>query len=126
MLLTVFVVAQIVFDVAMLLLFVLSVARRKPPAPVTAPPDWYNQLVGLAQDLISATEPVLDELERRPARRAEPPPEPWTRQREAMALLRAGVAPEEVARRGRLLPGELKLIRNVVAAEAQSAGSTDE
>lgn len=125
MLLTAFVIAQLVFDVALLLLVVLSATRRRPPAPEPGPPDWYAQFVGLAQDLLAATEPVLEELERRPAPRAEAPGEPWTRHREALALLRAGVDPDEVARRGRLLPGELKLIRNVVAAEAQSAASAD-
>ena len=127
-LLTVFVIAQLVFDVALLLLVVLSAARRRPPAPLPAPPDWYGQFVGLAQDLLAATEPVLEELERRPAPHAagaEGADGPGTRHREAMALLRAGVDPDEVARRGRLLPGELKLIRNVVAAEAQSAASAD-
>jgi hypothetical protein len=127
-LLTVFIVVQLVFDVALLLLVVLSTARRRPRAPVPGPPDWYGQFVGLAQDLLAATEPVLEELERRPAPRgsgADGSDEPGTRHREAMALLRAGVDPDEVARRGRLLPGELKLIRNVVAAEAQSAASPD-
>lgn len=124
-LLTVFVVVQLVFDVALLLLVVLSAARRRPPAPAPDPPDWYSHFLGLAQDLLAATEPVLEELERRPAPRAEPADERSARQREAMALLRAGVDPDEVARRGRLLPGEIKLLRNVVAAEAQSAASTD-
>jgi len=42
-----------------------------------------------------------------------------------MALLRSGASPEEVARRERLLPGELKLMRNLVAAEAELAGTRD-
>ena len=124
-LLTVFVVAQLVFDVALLLLVVLSAARRRAPAPEPDPPDWYAHFLGLAQELLAATEPVLEELERRPLPRAEAADERSTRQREAMAMLRAGVDPDEVARRGRLLPGEIKLLRNVVAAEAQSAASPD-
>lgn len=127
-LLTVFVVVQLVFDVALLLLVVLSAARRRPPAREPAPPEWYGQLLGLAQDLLAATDPILDELERRPAPRGAAPEGGdggATRHREAMALLRAGVDPDEVARRGRLLPGELKLIKNVVAAEAQSAASDE-
>lgn len=124
-LLTVFVVVQLVFDVALLLLVVLSAARRRAPAPQPDPPDWYPHFLGLAQDLLAATEPVLEELERRPATRTEPADERSARQREAMGLLRAGVDPDEVARRGRLLPGELTLLRNVVAAEARSAASTD-
>jgi hypothetical protein len=126
--LTLFVVAQLAFDVALLLLVVLIATRRRTPPREAPPPDWYGQLLGLTQDLLAATDPILDELERRPAPRGVPDGDgdgPGSRHREAMALLRAGVDPDEVARRGRLLPGELKLIRNVVAAEALSAASDD-
>lgn len=125
MLLTVFVVAQLVFDVALLLLFVVTLLRRRAePVPDPEPPAWYGEVVLFAQDLLAATEPLLDALE---LRRAQPEPDEATgregRHREAMALLRAGVDADEVGRRGRLLPGELRLIRNVVAAETRSASS---
>ena len=45
------------------------------------------------------------------------------RHRAALALLRAGTSAEEVARRERLLPGELRLMSNPVAAEAELAGA---
>lgn len=131
MLLTVFVVAQLVFDVALLGLFVASVWGKKAVAE-PRPPEWYAEFLALAQDLLAATEPVLESLESRqaeperpraPAPRPEPAlrTEPGTRRREVLALLRAGADPREVERRGGLSPGELRLIKNVVAAEAASA-----
>ena len=45
------------------------------------------------------------------------------RHRAALSLLRAGASPEEVARRERLPPGELRLMSNLVAAEAELAGA---
>jgi hypothetical protein len=132
MLLTAFVIAQLVFDVAALVLLVATVVRRRPAPADARPPEWYPQFLGLAQDLLAATEPVLDALEARRgegaggrALPARPEPadrsEPRSRRREVLALLRAGADPREVARRGGLLPGELRLLKNVVAAEAASA-----
>ena len=65
-----------------------------------------------------AAAPAPDARPAAPARPAEAPA-PRDRRREALALLRAGVAPEEVERRERLLPGEARLIRNLAAAEAR-------
>lgn len=45
------------------------------------------------------------------------------RRRAALSLLRAGTSPDEGARRERLLPGELRLMSNLVAAEAELAGA---
>lgn len=128
MFLTVFVIVQLVMDVAFVVLLAVSLFRRPAaPAPL-APPEWYGEFMRFAQDLVTNTEPVLEALEgqrslpRDPGavdRRSEVTV--GGRHRNAAALLRAGLSPEEVARRGRLLPGELRLITNVVAAETASA-----
>jgi hypothetical protein len=124
--LTAFVVAQIVFDVIVVTLVVLyALDRRKDTA--STPPDWYGEVVNLAQDMVAATEPVLDRLDQRRAPDAVAPvavaPAPHTPDRYAGArtLLLAGVAPEEVAARERLTPSELKLLQNIVATQTRLA-----
>lgn len=117
--LTAFVVLQLAFDLTVLVLLVLGAARRRVGASA-APPEWYPQFVALAEEVLAATEPVLDALEAR-APAAVPGPAPADRHREAAALLRAGADPEDLARRGGLLPGELALIRNLVGAEGHRA-----
>lgn len=118
--LTAFIVLQLVFDIVLLLLWAAGALRRREAASAgDGPPDWYPQFVALAEEVLAVTEPVLDALEvgaptpvrtEAPARREAPV-------REALALLRAGADPVEVARLGGLLPGELALIRNIVTAE---------
>jgi hypothetical protein len=54
---------------------------------------------------------------------ARPTERAGDRHRAALSLLRAGTSPEEVARRERLLPGELRLMSNRVAAGAELAGA---
>ena len=68
--------------------------------------DWFRE----ADDRFSATEA-------RPTERAR------DRHRAALSLLRAGTSPGEVARGERLLPGELRLMSNLVAVEAELAGA---
>lgn len=125
MMLSAFVVAQIVFDVVVVALAALYFVSRKttPPPPAPEPPDWYPQLVTLAQDLMAATEPMLDKLETRepPEAVAVAAPAP-DRYDEARELLRAGARPDEVAGRAGLLPGEMKLLANIVAAETRANG----
>ena len=58
-----------------------------------------------------------------PATEARPAESVRDRHRAALSLLRAGTSPEEVARRERLLPGELRLMSNLVVAEAELAGA---
>jgi len=144
MLLTLFIILQIAFDVGLAIHLVLSTRRRRAAAtrrPATAkatPPSWYTDFLVLAEDLMGLVEPVLDAAEHGrfaavaagPAASAPAPSvEPQAaqpqrdRHRTALALLRAGTAPEEVARRERLMPGELRLMSNLVAAEAELAGS---
>jgi len=117
--LTAFVVAQLVFDVAVLALVATYLLGRK-AEPAPAPPEWYPKLVALAQDLMAATEPVLERLEGRDVATPEPEPD---RYGEAIALLRSGARPDEVAGRSRLHPGEMKLIASVVAAESRGAAA---
>ncbi len=123
MLLTAFVVAQLVFDVALALFLLAGAMRRKarPEPAEVSPPVWYQEFLRLAQDLLAVTESVLDALEVRRPESPSRPAAPESRFEEAFALLRAGVEPEEVARRGRFLPAELRLIKNLVAAEAAAA-----
>jgi hypothetical protein len=62
--LSAFMVAQIVFDVAVVALAAVYLLTRKPPAP-PEPPEWYGHFLKLAQELMTATEPVLERLESR-------------------------------------------------------------
>jgi hypothetical protein len=132
---TTFIVCQLVFDVAAVLLLVALLRRGRPaPAPEVAPepPPWYREFLALAQDLLVVTEPVLSALDR-PGSAPAPPapaaarPAPVSaggddRFRQAFALMRGGAAAEEVVRRSRLLPGEARIIENLVAAEAALDG----
>ncbi len=123
MMLSAFVVAQIVFDVVVVALAALYFVSRKTTPPAPEPPDWYPQLVRLGQDLMAATEPMLDKLEMResPEAVAVAAPAP-DRYDEARELLRAGARPDDVAGRAGLLPGEMKLLANIVAAETRATG----
>jgi hypothetical protein len=128
-----FVVCQLIFDVAVVLLLVAIVRRARrvaPPAVAPGPPAWYREFLALAEDLLVVSEPLLDSLGRAggptvpaaPAARPGPAPVVDDRFREAFASLRRGVTTEEVARRNRLLPGEAQLIKNLVAAESALHG----
>lgn len=125
MLLTALVLFQLAFDLVVLVGLVV-VLRRRPAAAAPPAPAWHGELVALAQDLLTVTEPLLDSLESRGVPRTEPPPAAGPpreasrreRHREAFALLRAGVDAAEVARRGQLPRAELRLLQNLVAAEA--------
>ena len=112
--------------------------ESSPPAEL---PESYREFQRLAEDVLMVVEPVLEAMEsgalqRLAAPAAIAPPSaaalpPATaapaadersardRHREARALLRAGTPPDEVARREKLRPGELRLIENLVAAEAR-------
>ena len=74
MLLTGFVIAQLMLDVVLVLLVTWAVTRKgtAPARPPAVPPAWYGDLVALAQDLLVVTEPVLDALE---GQHRRPPPE---------------------------------------------------
>jgi hypothetical protein len=117
---------QLVLDVVLIVAVIALIPRRRAvrraPAPPPPPPAWFGELVELAQDLMVATDRVSGSLEARRAasadepsargERPEPPRDPWT-------LVRAGLAPEEAARRGGLPAAELRLLRSVVAAAAE-------
>ena len=64
--LSAFVVAQLVFDVAVVALAAVYLLTKRPPV-TPEPPEWYGHFLKLAQDLMTATEPVLDGLESRSA-----------------------------------------------------------
>jgi hypothetical protein len=120
--LSAFVVAQIVFDVAVVAAAVVYALTRPAPPRAPDPPQWYAQFLKLAQELMTATEPVLDRLESPPAPPAEPaalPARPRDRFDEARTLLRSGAAPDTVAFRAGLQPGEIRLLAKVVAAESR-------
>jgi hypothetical protein len=117
--LSAFVIAQIVFDVAIVaaaaVYLLTRPAPRAPEAP--APPEWYGQFLRVAQDLMTATEPVLDRLETR--REPTAPVAVRDPYAEARALLRKGARPDEVAGRAGLQPAEMRLLEKVVAAESR-------
>jgi hypothetical protein len=110
-----------------------AIASTRRAKPAAASPSWYGDFLAAPEELMMLVEPVLDLAESRTL--AGPPPSPGLatearptesvrdRHRAALSLLRAGTSPEEVARRERLLPGELRLMSNLVAAEAELAGA---
>ena len=110
--LSAFVITQIALDVVLVALVVYLVTRPAPPPP--GPPEWYGQMVKLAQDMMAATEPVLERMEKRPEPAAAPMPDHYA---EARTLLRAGASSDVVAGRAGLRPGEVRLLASVVAAE---------
>ena len=135
--LTAFVIAQLVFDVAVVAFAVVYLLTRespRAPEPIQ-PPEWYTQFLKVAQDVMVATEPVLDRLESRvapvpsplappmapmtPMATAAPVPAAADPYYEARRLLRAGVGLDEVADRAGLQPAELRLLAKVVAAESR-------
>jgi hypothetical protein len=110
----VFVLAQLVFDaVTVGVLVWVALARRPRERAAPPPPAWAGEFATLARDVLETLEPVLDRLEAG----ARPPaaPDREAQRREALRWLRAGVAVEEVARRSGLLPGELRLLRNLAS-----------
>jgi hypothetical protein len=124
MTLTVLVIWQLVLDVVLLGAVAILLMRRKvvKPAPAPRPPAWHGELLELAQDLLAATDRIVDSLAARRAEpvavaapradRAEARRDPWT-------MVRTGLAPEEAARRGGLLPAELRLLQSVAAAAVE-------
>jgi hypothetical protein len=121
--LSAFVVAQLVFDVAVVAfaaVYLLTRPAPRAPEPIE-PPEWYGHFLKVAQDLMVATEPVLDRLESRASAPVVPAPPVVTRDPyyEARKLLRAGAPPDEVADRAGLQPGEMRLLARVVAAESR-------
>ena len=110
-----------------------AIASTRRAKPAAAPPSWYGDFLATAEELMVLVEPVRDLAESRtppgpppspaPAPEARPAESVRDRHRAALALLRAGTSPEEVAWRERLLPGELRLMSNLVAAEAELAGA---
>ncbi|HYE94546.1 MAG TPA: hypothetical protein VEA38_26160 [Terriglobales bacterium] len=119
--LTAFVIAQVVFDVAIVALgavYLLTRARAvAAPAVAPPPPDWYPQMVTLAQDLMAATEPVIDRLES-----TAPAPAVVDPYAQARALLETGTPADEVAARAGVHPGEVRLLASVLAAGRRHAG----
>jgi hypothetical protein len=121
--LSAFVIAQLVFDVAVVAFAAVYLLTRPParaPEP-PAPPEWYGHFLKVAQDVMAATEPVLDRLESPLPGAPEAPAAPVARDpyHEARKLLRAGAHPDEVAERAGLQPGEMRLLTRVVAAESR-------
>jgi hypothetical protein len=130
----VLIAVQLVFDVLLVLLLVAVARQRHAPA---TPPAWHDEFLQLAREVMAVADALLEAPEREPevaaaengdpqprARRATPMVEPVTAapggrnpRDQAFALLRAGAAAEEVARRTGLLPGELRLIAGLVASE---------
>jgi hypothetical protein len=134
--LTMFVIFQLAFDVVILLAVCVGVLRCKSRAAVEPrqPSQGHQEFLRLVHDRQAETAPGTEAHVGQP-RGMEPsfsPERPRApvddgarrdRRREALDLLRAGADPAEVARRGRLSPGELRLLRNVVAAEMRLATS---
>lgn len=134
------VIFQLALDAVVVFVLLARMLQRRaaPPRRRGGPPAWYQEFLLLTEDILALVEPVLDALESgrlpkpspavlEPAA-AVPPERPAPisaaeRRREAFAQLRAGASPEEVERRGQLQPAELRLIRNLVAAEAKLAES---
>ena len=120
---------QLVFDL-LLVLLLITVARQR-RAPV-APPAWHDEFLQLAREVMAIADSLLEAPERREAApvRREAAPEgsevapqrrPVSARDEAFTLLRGGMELDAVARRTGLLPGELRLITSLVAAQRREA-----
>ncbi len=157
MLLTAFIVTQLVFDLAVLALAAVTLigraTKRRQPA---APWEGSEEFLALAEDLVAALESLPErgdsrasaarrdaprhartsapETAPRPAPETAPRPAPSTAAAaaeltvptgpgSALALLRAGVPAEEVARRLSLSAGELRLLTSVAEAEGRTGAS---
>ena len=133
MLLIAFIVFQIVLDVTLVALAIVALRRgRAALASAREPAAAQPEFLLLAEDLLGVLEPVLTALESGRLTPAAPPAAspvteragaapPEDRHRRAFELLRAGVSPQEVGQRERLLPGEVRLMTNLVAAETRPA-----
>ena len=133
MLLIAFIVFQIGLDVTLVALAIVALRRgRAALASAREPAAAQPEFLLLAEDLLGVLEPVLTALESGRLTPAAPPAvspvaegpaaaPPEDRHRRAFDLLRAGVSPQEVGQRERLLPGEVRLMQNLVAAETRSA-----
>ena len=122
--------AQLVFDLLLVVLLV-TVARQRREA--AAPPAWHDEFLQLAKEVMAVADSLLEAPDRRedapvgdrattaaptPVRRGDPPARRGGSARdEAFSLIRAGMAADDVGRRTGLLPGELRLITSLVAAE---------
>jgi hypothetical protein len=120
---------QLVFDL-LLVLLLITVARQR-RAPV-APPAWHDEFLQLAREVMAIADSLLEAPERREAaperREAAPERREVASQRravsardEAFTLLRGGMELNAVARRTGLLPGELRLITSLLAAQRREA-----
>jgi len=121
MLLTSLLALQLCFDVAVAALLVGLLLRRRTPAVPASPPDWHRESMSLVQDLVAATEPVLEALEGRSVAALPEPvaPAPVDRYRRALAQLRAGVDPDAIARGTNVLPAEWNLLRSIAASSTR-------
>jgi len=133
MLLMAFIVFQIVLDAVLVTLALVALRRgRAALASAREPAAAQTEFLLLAEDLLGVLEPVLTAIESgRLTPAAAPAASPVTegagatppedRHRRAFELLRAGVSQQEVGQRERLLPGEVRLMTNLVAAETRAA-----
>ncbi len=126
MLLTAFIVAQLVFDVVVLGLVAFTLVRRAAPRRVASGPwEGSDEFLALAEDLVAALESLPEREPRvatvpRPSATPTPTRAPAATSASAIVQLRAGVAPEEVAKRLSLSPAQLRLLTSVAEAEARS------
>jgi hypothetical protein len=101
----------------------LRLRSRRRPAP--EPPDWQQEFVQLARDLLTVCDPLIEALGRRPEPARGGAATPAAPKQEPGLRLVHDAEPAEPRRRRSPLPAELRLIESVAAARAATVRSQD-
>ena len=105
---------QLLFDFALFFLLLLVLQRqRELPAPSSGESAaWQSELLEGVDQFVGTARRLLESMNRpeEPAPAPRPAPD---RLEPAVRLLTRGVGPKEVARRTRLFPGEVDLLRRL-------------
>ena len=117
MFVTVFIIAQLAFNLAVLVGLLASRSRKRAQRTWPPEPEWCKEFAALAQDLVETIDPILDALEARSA--STGPPSASERYTRATLRLQQGQAPDFVAGAERLLPCEVRLLEKLNVTQSR-------